>query len=84
MPGRPRILLDPTEDGWRATIQLPNEEITLEAPTFREAAVAAVEAERAFAEIDACVLILAGVSAGVDDGVGAPTVRGFGSPGFRF
>lgn len=33
---------------------------------------------------DRRVLILAGVSAGVNDGVGAPTVRGFGSLGFRF
>jgi hypothetical protein len=49
MPARARILLDPTEDGWQATIYLPNEKITLEASTFREAAVGAVEAEQALA-----------------------------------
>jgi hypothetical protein len=29
-----RILLSPSDDGWRGTIHTPNEEITVEAPTF--------------------------------------------------
>jgi hypothetical protein len=41
-----RILLSPSDDGWRGTIHTPNEEITVEAPTFREAVVAAIGAER--------------------------------------
>jgi hypothetical protein len=44
---RGRILLNPSDDGWRGTIYTPNEEITVEAPTFREAAVAAISTEKA-------------------------------------
>jgi hypothetical protein len=42
-----RILLNPSDDGWRGTIYTPNEQITVEAPTFREAVVAAISTERA-------------------------------------
>jgi hypothetical protein len=42
-----RILLDPSDEGWRGTIYTPNEEITVEAPTFREAVVAAIATEKA-------------------------------------
>lgn len=41
------ILLEPIEDGWRATILIHSGEITVDAPTFRQAAAAAVDAERA-------------------------------------
>jgi hypothetical protein len=41
-----RILLNPSDDGWRGTIYTPNEEITVEAPTFREAVVAAIATEK--------------------------------------
>jgi hypothetical protein len=42
-----RILVNPSDDGWRGTIYPPNEEITVEAPTFREAVVAAIATEKA-------------------------------------
>lgn len=41
-----RILLNPSDDGWRGTIYTPNEEITVEAPTFRDAVVAAIATEK--------------------------------------
>jgi hypothetical protein len=45
-PSPNRILLNPSDDGWRGTIYTPNEQITVEAPTFREAVVAAIDTER--------------------------------------
>jgi hypothetical protein len=42
-----RILLDPSDDGWRGTIYTPNVEITVEAQTFRETVVAAIATEKA-------------------------------------
>jgi hypothetical protein len=48
LPASPnRILLSLSDDGWRGTIYTPNEEITVEAPTFREAVVAAIATEKA-------------------------------------
>ena len=43
---RGRIRLDAVDEGWRATIETARGTIALAAPTFREAAIAAVEAER--------------------------------------
>jgi hypothetical protein len=41
-----RILMNPS-DGWRGTVCTPNEEITVEAPSFREAVAAAIVTEKA-------------------------------------
>jgi len=42
-----RILMNPSDDGWRGTVCTPNEEITVEAPSFREAVAAAIATEKA-------------------------------------